>query len=217
MSIKLQLAFDVITTDKAILVLEELEGLIDIVEVGTPFIVEGGMKPVKEIRKRFPDQTILADVKIADGAKIEAKSAFEAGADIVTVLALAETQTIMDTVETARAYQKKVLVDMLAVKDIPTKTRELETIGVDYICVHNAFDIQSQGKNPLDELLILKQHIKTAKAAVAGGIKLQTLPGIVEAEPDIIIVGGAITNAADMRSTVKKMRKIMEAGGCFRC
>lgn len=212
MSAKLQLALDVMSINQAISLLEELDGLIDIVEIGTPFIVEDGMAPVKEIRKRFPKQVILADVKIVDGAKIEATSAFEAGADIVTVLALSETQTIADTVFVAQKYKKEVLVDMIAVKDILAKARELEQMNVDYLCVHNAFDVQGEGKNPIDELLILQKHIQKTKAAVAGGVKLNTLPEIVAAKPDLIIVGGGITAEPNARQVVLEMKRIIETG-----
>lgn len=34
--------------------------------------------------------------------------------------------------------------------------------------------------------------MKNAKTAVAGGIKLNTLPEVVQSQPDLVIVGGGL-------------------------
>jgi len=47
MKIKLQLAPDVISIDEAISLIENLHDLIDIIEIGTPFIVNDGLGPVQ--------------------------------------------------------------------------------------------------------------------------------------------------------------------------
>jgi len=213
MKIKLQLALDVIDLKKAIALLNELQGLIDIVEVGTPMIVKDGIKPIQVLRQYFPEMIILADVKIADGAKIEAQYVFEAGADIVTVLAMAELQTIINTVATAKGFNKKTLVDLIGVKDIPNRIMELEKIAIDYLCIHNAFDVQGAGNDPLADLLVLKQQVKHTKIAVAGGITLANLSAIVKVKPDIIIIGGAITNSLNPKATTLAIRQLIDKEG----
>lgn len=213
MKIKLQLALDVIDLKNAIALLNELQGLIDIVEVGTPMIVKDGIKPIQVLRQYFPEMIILADVKIADGAKIEAQYVFEAGADIVTVLAMAELQTIINTVATAKGFNKKTLVDLIGVKDIPNRIMELEKIAIDYLCIHNAFDVQGAGNDPLADLLVLKQQVKHTKIAVAGGITLANLSAIVKVKPDIIIIGGAITNSLNPKATTLAIRQLIDKEG----
>ena len=213
MKIKLQLALDVIELKQAIALLDELQGLIDIIEVGTPMIVKEGVKPIRELRQHFPNMIILADVKIADGAKIETQYAFDAGADIVSVLAMAELQTIKDAVTVAHSLNKRVLVDLIGVKDLSCRIIELEKMAVDYLCVHNAFDVQRFGKDPLAELLVLKQYVTKSQTVVAGGITLANLSGIVKAKPDVIIVGGAITNALNPKATTIAIRKLIDKEG----
>lgn len=210
MNSKLQLALDVTSLEESLALLTELADLIDIVEVGTPFIIKDGLNPVRVIREKFPKVKILADVKIADGAKIESTYAFDAGADIITVLAFSEDQTILDTVEVARKYGKEVLVDMLAIKDIAGRSKQLKNMGVDYISVHNAFDLRDKKINPLLDLMILQDNVDNIKTAVAGGVGLDNLAGIAKAKPDIIIIGGAITNAQNKRETVMKMKEVIK-------
>ena len=85
---KLQVALDTLTLEDCLTLLEETKGSVDIAEVGTPFIIEEGMRPVREFKKHFPDIEVLADAKIMDAGELEAETAFKAGADIVTVLGL---------------------------------------------------------------------------------------------------------------------------------
>lgn len=207
---KLQLALDTLTLDECEALLCKLDGLIDVVEIGTPFIIEEGLKALTYLKKKFSKQSFLADVKIADGAKIETKSAIDAGADIITVLGFSETQTIKDCVEVAHSHGKEVLVDMIAIPNIQEKAKQLDELGVDYICVHNAFDVQEVVESPLAELIELKKANVKAKIAVAGGIKLSTLPEIVSLEPDLVIVGGSITNSQNPLEVTKKMKEIMD-------
>lgn len=203
---KLQAALDTLTLNECIDLLEETEGFIDIAEVGTPFVIEEGMVPVKEFKKQFPKIEVLADVKIMDAGEYEADKCFEAGADICTVLGVSHDETIEGVVRSAKKHGKKVMVDMIAVSDLKKRTQEVDEMGVDYICVHTAFDVQKFGQDPLDDLKIVNSVIKNAKSAVAGGVKLETVDEIVNEGAEIIVVGGAICNAKDRKAYAKEIK-----------
>lgn len=210
---KLQLALDFITMQEAKDLLEELGTSIDIVEIGTPFVIQEGIKAVQEIKHEFPSLIVLADLKIMDGGKHEANMAFEAGADIVTVLGVSDNATIKASVEQSKKHNKSVMVDMIGVQDIQKRAVEIDNLEADYICVHTAFDIQATGENPLFELQKVKSVVKNAKIAVAGGIKLKTIHEIVKEHPEIIIVGGGITGQPDRKQAALKMKEIMNQEG----
>lgn len=203
---KLQAALDTLTLDECLKLLEETNGSIDIAEVGTPFVIEEGMVPVKEFKKHFPNIEVLADVKIMDAGEYEADKCFEAGADICTVLGVSHDETIEGVVRSAKKYGKKVMVDMIAVPDLKKRAQEIDQMGVDYICVHTAFDVQKLGQDPLDDLKTVNSVIKNAKSAVAGGVKLETVDAIVEEGAEIIVVGGAICNAKDREAYAKEIK-----------
>ena len=203
---KLQAALDTLTLEECIALLDETHGSIDIAEVGTPFVIEEGMRPVREFKKRFPEVEVLADVKIMDAGEYEADKCFEAGADICTVLGVSNNATIEGVVRSARKHQKKVMVDMIEVPNLAERAQEIDAMGVDYICVHTAFDVQKTGKDPLDDLKVVNKVLKNAKSAVAGGVKLATIDSIVEEGAEIIVVGGYICNANDRAATARELK-----------
>ena len=181
---KLQAALDTLTLDECVTLLEQTKGSIDVVEVGTPFVIEQGMVPVCTFKEKFPDIEVLADAKIMDAGKY-----------------------IKGVVESAKEHGRQVMVDMIEVKNLAQRTKEVDQMGVDYICVHTAFDVQATGKDPLDDLKVVNSVIKNAQSAVAGGVKLATIDAIVEEGAGIIVVGGAICNAEDPSAMAKEMKK----------
>lgn len=207
---KLQLALDLVNIPQAIEVVKEVEPFIDIVEIGTPVINKEGLKAVAEVKAAFPNLEVLADVKIMDAAAYEVSNAAAAGADIVTILAQAEDSSIKGAVEEAKKLGKKILVDMIAVKDIKTRAAELDELGADYICVHTGYDMQAEGKDSFEDLRTIKSVVKNAKTAIAGGIKLETLPEVIKAQPDLIIVGGGITSKENKATEAEKIQKMIK-------
>jgi 3-hexulose-6-phosphate synthase len=207
---RLQLALDVVDIAGAKSMLAELNDIIDIVEIGTPFILKEGVKAITEIKKAYPFLRILADVKIMDAGDHEARLAYDAGADIVTVLGAAADITIQNVVRATRECQKEVMVDMIAVQDIETRVKHIDKFAVDYICVHTASDVQQQGQNPYEELKLLHRVLQYAKPAVAGGITADKLPHLIPYHPEIVIVGSAITGKPDKRKAALEFKKLMK-------
>ncbi|QNK90086.1 MULTISPECIES: 3-hexulose-6-phosphate synthase [Sporosarcina] len=209
---KLQLALDLVNIPEAIELIKEVEEYIDIVEIGTPVINKEGLKAVAEVKAAYPNLEVLADLKIMDAAGYEVGNASDAGADIITILAQAEDSSIKGAVEAAKKLGKKILVDMIAVKDIKTRAAELDLMGVDYICVHTGYDLQAEGKDSFADLRTIKSIVKNAKTAIAGGIKLETLPEVIKAQPDLIIVGGGITSKDDKKAEAAQIQKLIKEG-----
>ncbi|RLF33951.1 MAG: bifunctional hexulose-6-phosphate synthase/ribonuclease regulator [Thermoplasmata archaeon] len=178
----------------------------DWLEAGTPLIKSEGMDIVRKLRETFPDKTIVADMKTMDTGAFETEMAAKAGADIVVVLAASDDTTIKDALKSARKYSVKLMVDLIGVQDKVKRARELEKIGVDYLCIHVGIDEQMTGKKPID---VLKQIVKNVDipVAVAGGINSETAAEVVKAGASIIIVGGAITKAKNVTLATEMIKK----------
>lgn len=209
---ELQLALDLVNIPEAIELVKEVEEHIDIVEIGTPVVINEGLHAVKAVKEAFPNLKVLADLKIMDAAGYEVMKASEAGADIITILGTAEDMSIQGAVEEAKKQGKKILVDMIAVKDLAARAKEVDAMGVDYICVHTGYDLQAVGKNSFEDLQTIKSVVKNAKTAIAGGIKLETLPEVIKVNPDLVIVGGGITGQADKKAAAATMQEMIKQG-----
>ena len=207
---RLQVAIDFGDTNACIAMGKKVEDVVDIIEVGTPIIMLDGVHAVEKVKKVFPNKCVLADTKIADGAKLEAGYACEAGADIVTVLATSDDLTVKGVIDESHKYGRETLVDLINVSDVIERSKEIDAMGADYICVHTAADVQSTGKNPIEELKKIKAVVKNAKVACAGGINEKTIHQIKEANPDVVIVGSGITNATDSHEAAKHYYEVIK-------
>ncbi|MGG3505568.1 3-hexulose-6-phosphate synthase [Paenibacillus lautus] len=207
---ELQLALDLVNIPEAKQVVAEVAEFIDIVEIGTPIVINEGLHAVKAIKEAFPHLRVLADLKIMDAGGYEVMKASEAGADIITVLGVSDDSTIKGAVAEALKQGKQVMVDMINVKDIEGRAREIDAFGVDYICVHSGYDHQAEGKNSFEELAAIKRVVKHAKTAVAGGIKMETLSEVIQANPDLVIVGGGITSQTDKKAAAAQMNQLVK-------
>jgi 3-hexulose-6-phosphate synthase len=207
---KLQLALDTTTLEEALDLVQQTKEWVDIIEIGTPMLIEYGLEAVRMMKKNFPNHCVLADAKIMDAGELEASMCFKAGADIVTVLGASHLTTIKNTVKAAKAVNKKVMVDMIDVEHLTKKTKAIDECGVDYICVHTAFDLQGEKEEPMEELREVNSIITQSKSAVAGGVKLATIKKVVANNPEVIVVGGGITNQQDPAKTAQAIKEAME-------
>ena len=202
---KIQIALDDISMEAALQLMDDVAEYVDIIEIGTPFLLAYGMQAVRTVKGCFPDKEILCDAKIMDGGKVEADLAFEAGADYVTVLGVTDQATVKAVVNSARAHGKTAVVDLMGVADFESAIPKFAGMGVDMVAIHVGVDQQQSGRTPWRDLKRIKTVKSGIKIGVAGGINAQELPEYLPLKPDVIIVGGAITKAAD---PVVEARKI---------
>lgn len=200
---KLQLALDDISLVDALILTQKVRNYVDIIEIGSPFIIDEGMRAVREFRRYFPEKEILADTKIMDAGDYEAELTFLAGADYCTVLGATDTRTVQGCLDAAKRYNKKVFVDMICVKDVEDRVAELESIGVDCIGVHVGVDQQAAGITPLAALERMKKASKRSQISVAGGINAETAGKYRALGADIVIVGGGVNHAKDPVAAAK--------------
>lgn len=208
----LQLALDG-DMSSALDILERVHPFIGIAEVGTPLVFREGMSAVRRVRAAFPKLTLVADLKIMDAGEAEADIAFSVGADRVTVMALASDATITGALTSARRHQKQVMIDMMQVTDPLARAKQLLALGCDLLCLHTAHDLQSAQASPYAQLAQLRAALPAAGLAIAGGVKLLTLDHILPLEPQVIIVGSAITAAADPRQVAQQFHERIRHDG----
>ena len=207
---ELQLAIDLLNKEDAAELANKVKDYVDIVEIGTPIVINEGLPAVQHLNDNIDSVKVLADLKIMDAADYEVSQAVKFGADIVTILGVAEDASIKAAVDEAHKHGKQLLVDMIAVQDLEKRAKDLDDLGADYIAVHTGYDLQAEGQSSLESLRKVKSVISNSKVAVAGGIKPDTIKDIVAENPDLIIVGGGIANADDPVEAAKQCRAAIE-------
>jgi len=207
---KLQIALDVWSLKEAFSILEEIAPNIDIIEAGTPLVVNEGINSLRQIKERYPNKLFVIDAKIADEYYI-AKKAFDAKADFTTVLGILSDESVKAAIDIGKQEGKEVIVDLMNVKNKIKRAQEVKKLGANYVLVHCGIDEQKSGKTPLGELISLKKNVDI-NVAVAGGINLDTIDDYIKAKADIIVVGGALIKNSDRREISKAMKdKISKA------
>ena len=206
---KLQLAYDLGTYEELYPFVEEIEEAIDIIEIGTPVILREGVSQIENVKKRFPDKLIFADLKIMDAGKLEADIGFQAGADMVSVLGLASKKTIEAAKNSAIQWNRKIMIDMINLEDPIRKWADFMEMGMDYGCLHTAHDDVTDGVNSLEIVEKLHEAHGGQQISVAGGIDPEKLRNLKSCQPEILVVGSYITTAVDPSKAVKTIRQVM--------
>ena len=204
------MALDILDLDRSIQIAKEaVSGGADWIEAGTPLIKSEGMDAVREMKKALPAVRIVADMKTVDTGAMEVEMAAKAGADIVAMLASSDNSTIEDALRAARKYGVQIMMDLLTVPDPVKRSRELEALGVDYICVHVGIDQQMTGRDTIDFLREIVKEVRTPVAA-AGGIDARTGAEAVASGAAIVIVGGSIVRSAEVTASARKIREAID-------
>lgn len=206
----LQLALDFVDLPRALQVAEEaVAGGADWLEAGTPLIKSEGLQAIREIKSRWPSLPVVADMKTMDAGRAEVECAAKAGAQVVGVLGAASDATIRECLEAARNYGAEIIVDMVQVEDVVARAVAVQEMGANYVGIHVAIDDQMQGKTPWDTLREVTRAV-SIPVAVAGGINSETAPLALEAGASIVVVGGAITKAADATAATRAIKQAMD-------
>lgn len=205
----LQLALDG-SLDAALRLVKAVGEAVDRIEIGTPLIVREGVHAVRRVRERLPRMPLVADLKIMDAGEEEAAIAFAAGADEVTVLAVADDETVRGAVAAARAHGGRVVADLIQVPDPAARSARLLELGVDLLAVHIGSDAQRRDLRPFDALRLLREALPAAPLAVAGGIDASSAARVLPYAPEVVIVGSGIAKAADPLASATRIREALK-------
>jgi 3-dehydro-L-gulonate-6-phosphate decarboxylase len=204
----LQIAMDYTSLPKALAMAVLVAPEVDIIEIGTPLCKSAGMEAVRAMREICPDKLILADVKTPDVGGLEAAMAFDAGADMMTVIGGAALPTVEQALAVARKRGKEMLMELTGVRDILARATEWRRIGVDRIVYHREWDAQSAGREwTEDDKDIIRKLIDMGyKVTITGGMTIDILPFFADLPVSVLICGRGIRETPDPRASARQMR-----------
>jgi 3-hexulose-6-phosphate synthase/6-phospho-3-hexuloisomerase len=205
----LQVALDLLSAEQALRIgREALAGGADWVEAGTPLIKSEGVKAVW-LLKDMLDCFVVADMKVMDAGALECSLAFDAGADMVTLLGSATRRTVADAVAEARKRGKRIAADLIGAYDLIDAYERMEPFDLDYIYVHSGLDEQVEGKTPFAALERLSHS--RIPLGVAGGISARNVRQLKHRRVAVVVVGAAITKAKEPRKATKRIVEMLDS------
>jgi 3-hexulose-6-phosphate synthase len=202
---KLQVAMDVLTTEAALALADSVAEQVDILELGTPLIKAEGLSAITAVKRAHPDKIVLADLKTMDAGALEAKIAFDAGADLVTVLGVADDSTIAGAVSAAREAGKGVVVDLIGVADKVERAQQAHELGAEFVEFHAGLDEQAKPGYSIASLLA-DGEAAGVPFSVAGGVNAGTINDVQNSGADAAVIGSGIYSAADPGGAAAELR-----------
>ena len=205
---QLQVALDYTSLPPALVMAAMVAPEVDIIEIGTPLCKAAGLDAIHAIREICPDKLILADFKTPDVGSIEAAMAFEAGADMITVIGGAAIATVEEALAETRKRGKEMLMELTGVRDIIARATEWRRIGVERIVYHREWDAQSAGRQweESDKVTIRQLIDMGYKVTVTGGLTMELLPFFADLSASVLICGRGIREAPNPRAAAREMR-----------
>ena len=143
------------------------------IEAGTPYIKREGMAGVRLIRRLWMG-VVVADMKIADGAMDEVRMTKLAGANAITCLGSAPTETLDLFIETCEKFDMLSMVDLIGVGD-PLKILRPLKKAPKVVVLHRGRDEELSSRNKM----IGYRHINRIHSkfdsliSVAGGVDIK--------------------------------------------
>ncbi|MFQ5712026.1 MAG: orotidine 5'-phosphate decarboxylase / HUMPS family protein [Candidatus Geothermarchaeales archaeon] len=195
-----------------------------IIEAGTPAIKRHGVDLlIPALRRAAPRAVILADLKTMDAGDLEARIAYRAGADIVSILAAGKTIKIWEALGEAQRRGKAILIDLI---DCENPTSTLESLVKEFdgqedrvvFCLHMGISEQTGGRGIHEERELISEARRRAGnffLAVAGGIKEGSVGDVTSLGVDICVVGAAVSQSSNPEAATRRILKAMRVH--YRC
>jgi 3-dehydro-L-gulonate-6-phosphate decarboxylase len=206
----LQVALDYVSLPKALVMAYQVAPEVDIIEIGTPLCKAAGLEAIRAMREICPDKLILADLKTPDVGGLEATMAFDAGADMMTVIGGAALATVEQALEVATKRGKEMMMELTGVRDseILVRAAEWRKIGVERLVYHREWDAQSAGRMWKEEdKAMIRQLIEMGfKVTATGGLTMELLPFFADLPVSVLICGRGIREAVVPRDAARQMR-----------
>ncbi len=214
MSIRIVMALDILPLERVKTLCHEITSLVDLVEVGTPLIVQHGLGVVQKVREWTGEAVpLFVDTKIVDAGRWETEEAARAGAQLISVLAGASAVTLREVRETAHKLGVGMVVDSI---DLAPCDREkadfIDTLRPEYVCLHLSSDEAGKGEK-LSERITAHPlgNTKASHLMVAGGIGPSTLPALLSVvQPALVVVGSSLTRSEAPEKVAESLRRMVD-------
>lgn len=213
---KLQLALDLNNLNEALSIAEQAIDKVDIIEIGTVLAIESGLDSVRKMREKLPQAKILADIRIIKAGGKLANMAYEAGADIVTIISDSTEETFEAVVEEKeKADNREVLIEINEGYTDKQLQKWKNKYDLNHLIFHRGSEIinssEPWNKKDFDEIKRLAEM--GFKCYVTGGIGIEEISSFKNVPVECFIVGRTITGAENPEEVANNFQKELEKLG----
>ena len=217
MKATVQISLDLIDLEEAVKTADmAFRSGVDWLEVGTPLIIAEGMRGVRELRARYPETPIVADLKTMDGGWLEAQMMAQAGASMVVVMGQAHSETVELVVRAGRDFGVKVMGDNMAMPDPVEGARRLEELGCDYVIHHVGFDMRNLRRERNQPVPIVLDQLREVVNAVSvpvqgvGGLSIEQAIDTPRFGAPLVVIGAPLAiNAHSFQTAAGDVEQIL--------
>lgn len=196
----LQVALDETSLEDAVKSVKQYGHVIDIVEVGTILHYAEGAKATSVLRQMYPNKILLDDIKGADAGKTLAEICFKAGADTMTAICSADTNTMIAMLKVAKSYgeNKDVQVELYGDWTFEHAQNWIDA-GLTQVVYHRSRDAELAGKKwSNDDLSKIAKLIEMGlKVTITGGLNVEDLVLFQDLAIHCVIAGRSIRGAVN--------------------
>ncbi|MGO1971470.1 MAG: orotidine 5'-phosphate decarboxylase / HUMPS family protein [Propionibacteriaceae bacterium] len=185
----------------------------DVIEVGTPVLKRFGLAAISTALELGGGLPVLADTKTVDGGALEAEMVFAAGASMMTVLADASPATRADTRAVAQRHGAETILDTILDGSIDQASL-IDGVDADgvWIALHAPSDMRRAGIETDAHITGVKRSRAAGfRVSLAGGVRRANLAQVLDAAPDIIVIGSGVTAAENPEEEAQWIRQQVDA------
>ena len=208
----LQVALDTLDLDTALKTTRLVHDVVDILEVGTILCLAEGLGAVKTIKTLYPDNLVLADVRVAEAGALISKMVFDAGADWISVLSSAALPTIETVAKEAFSKGGDVQIELQEDWTME-KVNQCKELGIKQLIFHKSRDAEKLGPGWDPELLgvIKSMGDQGFKVSITGNLNPKDLPAFKGIPVYSFVAGRAIRDAQDPRAAAQEFQDAIQA------
>jgi len=194
----LQVALDNFTISEALESTRILAPELDIIEVGTILCLSSGSEAIEVMNTLYPENIIVADLKIVDAGGELAGMACDKGADWVTVMCNAADATKVKAMEAAEKRGGEMQVELFG-NWTYEQAETWKELGLKQVIYHQSRDaLNSGGTWGPDNMNVVKKLADMGlEVSVTGGLTKEVIQLFKGIPVKSFIVGRNLRNADD--------------------
>ncbi len=191
---KLHFTFNLPDLSKALTIAQQTAEYADVLGIGSLLLFKEGINAIQAFRATFPNKEIFAEARLCEKAEDSVNMMATAGANYISVLAIAPGSTIKKAVEKAKDFDVKIALDLLGAPTLGQIALDAKTLGINLLIFHRPLSKPGDLAELDAEWHNVKENTKLP-LFITGKIDETTIQHILSLKPHGIMIGAAITKA----------------------